>query len=150
MKLPFHLGLRNQRHMVSIFRVNNQHWLALGQAFGKESHRREHILNQWGINGFSPRYQSPEEVHIPFATRHQHILSYQLDTVLQQQLQPGITSTIANRQQLIPGLQHRAHLGQGHAVLPVRQQTHSVSVDDAASSQRAQHATSSSSGAHKS
>ncbi|MBU2707879.1 hypothetical protein KCM76_17930 [Zooshikella marina] len=146
MKLPFHLGLRNQRHMVSIFRVNNQHWLTLGQAFSKESHRREQILSQWGINGFSPRYQSPEKVHVPFTTRHQHILSYQLDTLLQHQLQPGTTSPIANRQQLIPGLQHRAHLGSGHAVLPVRQQTLSSSVNDSASTQRAQHSTSS--GAH--
>lgn len=97
---PFHMGLRGDRHMVSLIRQNDQQQVQLGMAYPEEGNRRHRILEQWGITQRSPRQESPDTVDLPLAQRSQAILFWQVSPGMRQQLATGQG-----------GMLDRAHLG---------------------------------------
>ncbi|GAB2182332.1 hypothetical protein DLREEDagrD3_25550 [Denitratisoma sp. agr-D3] len=110
--LPFHLGLRDDQHMVSVIRQNGQNLLQLGVAYPEESDRRSRILAQWGIDAGSPREECLDTIDMPLAQRCQAILFWQVSSTLRAQLatgQGGMTSSrlIGNQ----AGMLDRSHLG---------------------------------------
>lgn len=110
--LPFHLGLRDDRHMVSVIRQNGQTQVQLGVAYPQEADRRRRILEQWGIAARSPREESLDTVDLPLAQRSQAILFWQVSPSLREQLATGqgrmASSRLAGDQ---AGMLDRAHLG---------------------------------------
>lgn len=110
--LPFHLGLRDDRHMVSVIRQNGQTQVQLGVAYPQEGDRRRRILEQWGLAARSPRAESLDTIDLPLARRSQAILFWQVSPSLQQQLATGQggmpLSRLAGDQ---AGMLDRAHLG---------------------------------------
>lgn len=110
--LPFHMGLRDDRHMVGLIRQNGQSQVQLGVAYPQSGERRLRILEQWGIAQGSPRQESPETVDLPLAQRSQAILFWQVSPGMRQQLATGqggaVGSRLAGNQ---AGMLDRSHLG---------------------------------------
>lgn len=120
MTLPFHLGLRANRHQVSLIQQNGRSRVQLGTAYPDDSNPRRRILMQWGMEGRSPRQSDPDTIDLPLARRAQAILSYQVNPGLRHQLNTGMGSLSNSRHQSQPGLQGRAHLGTHRPLLENR------------------------------
>ena len=119
MSLPFHLGLRDNRHLVSLMRLEGRSREVLGVAYPQDADRRLRILEQWGIDARSPRAESLGTINMPLSPRDQTILSYQLDADRQSALNGGVTPLNQGRRDAQAGVKERIHLGAGHAALPV-------------------------------
>ncbi|MGE5491194.1 MAG: hypothetical protein ACM31P_07950 [Actinomycetota bacterium] len=110
--LPFHMGLRDDRHMVSVIRQNGQSQVQLGVAYPMDGDRRCRIMEQWGIAARSPREESLDTIDLPLAQRSQAILFWQVSPALRGPLATGQGGTAGSR--LIDnqaGMLDRAHLG---------------------------------------
>ena len=116
---PFQLGLRFNRHMVSVIRPPGRSRDLLGVAYPDDANPRLRILAQWGIDARSPRVTDLATVDIPLPRRAQAILSYQLGPDLHQRLDTGMGPLADSRLRNAPGMRERVHLGEHHAVLPV-------------------------------
>lgn len=143
MSLPFHLGLRDNRHLVSLMRLEGRSREVLGVAYPQDADRRLRILEQWGIDARSPRAESLGTINMPLSPRDQTILSYQLDADRQSALNGGVTTLIQSRRAAQAGVKERIHLGAAHAALPVRSHGGPAPTDthgqSATSATRAQH-----------
>ncbi|WP_428243265.1 hypothetical protein [Gynuella sp.] len=109
--MNFHLGLRYNRHQVSLMKQADRSREVLGVAYPEESDRRARILEQWGRSPWSPRHQSAATIDMPLSSRAQAILSYQLAGDVRTRLNGGMEPQIQSRHQLEPGIQQRMHLG---------------------------------------
>ncbi|HEX8963547.1 MAG TPA: hypothetical protein VF801_11140 [Rhodocyclaceae bacterium] len=111
MELPFHLGLRHDRHMVGLIRQNDRSRVQLGTAYPQSSDPRARILAQWGTPAPSPRRNDPETVDMPLPRRAQAALAYQVAPEMRHELATGFGATPASRKEAGAGLLGRAHLG---------------------------------------
>ena len=109
--MAFHLGLRYNRHQVSLMRQPGRSNEVLAVAYPQQSDRRARILEQWGRDPWSPRHHSPASIDMPLSSRAQAILSYQLAGDIRSRLNGGMEPQIQSRHQLEPGIQQRMHLG---------------------------------------
>lgn len=118
--MPIRLGLRHNRHMVSVIKPDGWRHEALGRAYADGANPRLRILEQWGIAARSPRLQetlvAPE---VPLDRRAQAILSYQVDAGLRARLTDRFGTLASSRRDVSPGLRARVQLGAGGAVLSV-------------------------------
>lgn len=120
MPLPFHLGLRDNQHMVTLIKSPDGSGYSLGIAYPEDTHnRRAHIPNQWGVDAQSPRRPVEGTINQPISPRAQAILSYQVghteQAILNRQALPQTQSRLDNQ----AGPKRRMHLGVDHAVIPV-------------------------------
>ncbi|MFL6652837.1 MAG: hypothetical protein ACJ8J7_16305 [Sulfurifustaceae bacterium] len=120
MSLPFHLGLRADRHVLSVIKQNGRTREQLGVAYPQESDPRRRILKQWGIDDASPRRTDPDTIDLPLARRTQTILSYQLNPALRRQLNTGMGSLSGSRRDSQSGLRGRTHLGTSRPLMATR------------------------------
>lgn len=110
MSLPFHLGLRHYRHMVSHLRDTGRVRDRLGVAYPDDHDRRGRVLEQWGIERSSPR-EPPPSATIPVPRRVQAALAPRVAPSVQKQLF-GIPDQAPTRWDARPGLHSRMHLDQ--------------------------------------
>lgn len=120
MPLPFHLGLRNNNHMVTVVRTAEGARPQLGVAYPQDEHRRSHIPNNWGLDGQSPRQSEATTINLPLSPRAQTILSYQLDPAIQNEVNGGLSPMVHSRYDTLPGIKQRIHIGHGHVDMAVR------------------------------
>jgi hypothetical protein len=111
MELPFHLGLRDDRHMVGLIRQNDRTRVQLGTAYPQSGDPRARILAQWGTPSPSPRRNDPETIDMPLHRRAQAALAYQVAPDMRHELTTGFGPTPASRTEGGAGLLGRAHLG---------------------------------------
>ncbi len=113
MSLPFHLGLRHRRHMVSLIRSDSGSRVSdvLGVAYPQDMNPRLRILEQWGMSQASPRRAMQATVDIPLPRRHQVALTSQLNPDIQSSLRGGFTGQPIGRLETMPGVKARMHLG---------------------------------------
>ena len=119
MSLPFHLGLRYNRHMVSLIKLEGRSREVLGSAYPRETNPRAHLLTQWGIDAQSPRRPEEATINEPLSARAQAILSYQLNPTSRATLNGGVTPLTQSRRDDQSGVKQRLHVGAAHAVLHV-------------------------------
>jgi len=74
MPLPFHLGLRNNQHLVSVIKTQEGGRPQLGVAYQQNDRRRAHIPTNWGVPSQSPRQSESTEIHLPLSPRAQALL----------------------------------------------------------------------------
>lgn len=117
MSLPFHLGLRADRHVVSVIKQNGRTRRQLGVAYPLESDPRRRILKQWGIDDASPRRADPDTIDLPLSPRAQAILSYQVNPALRHELNTGMEPLLQSRRDGQPGVHGRTHLGESHSLI---------------------------------
>lgn len=109
---PFHLGLRDDRHMVGVIRQNEQQQVQLGVAYPEDSDRRARVLAQWGIDARSPREERLDSIDQPLAQRSQAILFWQVSSTLRAQLATGQGGMSSSRRiDNQAGMLDRSHLG---------------------------------------
>lgn len=118
MRTPFHLGLRYNRHIVSLMKLNGQAREVLGVAYPEDAGRRRRVLAQWGIDAQSPRRPEPATVNLPLPPRDQTILSYQLDPSIREVLN-GVPPAPWSRRDNEAGVKERMHLGPHRAVMSI-------------------------------
>ena len=112
MSLPFHLGLRNERHMVSVIRQTGRSREQLAAAYAPDGDRRHRILAQWGNDAGSPRdTMAFATVQVPLPRRTQAALSYRIDPFVSQRLASGFYGQPLARRDTQPGMIERMHLG---------------------------------------
>lgn len=131
--MSFHLGLRYNRHQVSLVKVDGRQPEVLGVAYPQEAGRRARILEQWGQSGRSPRHHELATIDMPLPRRAQAILSYQVSPDVRGRLNGGVEPLVQSRRQLQPGPQERMHLGIGGArfdLNPVSRVRSSVAVGE--------------------
>ena len=116
---PFQLGLRHNRHMVSVVKPAGRTREVLGVAYPDDSNPRLRILAQWGIDARSPRIAELATIDIPLPRRAQAILSYQVNPDLRERLNTGMGPPSGSRLHNQPGMRARVHLGETHVALPV-------------------------------
>lgn len=119
MALPFHLGLRDDRHLLGIIRQPGQSREQLGVAYAPDGNLRQRILTQWAIPAISPRAVASNGAEQALPARSQAILSWQVDSSLRQRIASGVPAPILSRLDNQPGMQERIHLGQDRQPLPV-------------------------------
>ena len=121
MTLPFHLGLRDNRHMVSVVKEPGRTREVLGVAYPQQEQvaRRAQILQYWAIDAQSPRDSALNTVNVPLETRAQSALYYQVNDATRALLNGTDMAPTGSRLDDRPGLKSRVHLGPGHASLPV-------------------------------
>lgn len=121
MTLPFHLGLRDNRHMVSLIKEPGRTREVLGVAYpqGGEVERRAQILQYWGIDAQSPRRPALNTVNLPLEARAQTALYYQVNAATRAEINGTTTPLTQSRRDDQPGLKDRIHLGADHVSLPV-------------------------------
>lgn len=120
MPLPFHLGLRDRRHMVSLIRDGAQGRASrnvLGMAYPQDMNPRLRVLEQWGMPDSSPRRSMQATIDQPLPRRHQVALAAQLNPALQSSLHSGFEPQPVGRRETVPGVKGRVHLGPNHAPL---------------------------------
>jgi hypothetical protein len=119
MDLPFHLGLRNDQHLLGIIRQNGHTHVKLGVAYPQDSNPRQQILTNWGRDASSPRQAEAATIDMPLPRRAQAALGYQLNPALRQELASGFGPLAQSRSDVQAGLQGRVHQGQ-HPLLETR------------------------------
>lgn len=119
MTRPFHLGLRHDRHMVSLIKQAGRSRETLGVAYPQDADRRARILAQWGINAQSPRRAELATIDIPLPQRAQAILAYQVNPAVRHQINTGMAPLAQSRRDDLPGIKDRMHLGTHRPVMPV-------------------------------
>lgn len=117
--LPFHLGLRDFRHMVGLIRRDGGErvHIELGVPYSSDLDRRACILEQWGMHDTSPRLDMTGATFQPLPRRYQVALAVQTNPILQQILQGGIESEPLGRREIASGIKARLHLGVGRTPL---------------------------------
>jgi len=118
MSLPFHLGLRYNRHLLSLVKLGDQPRPVLGVAYPEDTDRRARIPIQWGQATQSPRRSEPATIDLPLPQRTQTILSYQVNPQVRAALDGEPGPLVGSRRDLEPGLKQRLHLGPDHPGLP--------------------------------
>lgn len=118
MKLPFHLGLRDKRHTVTVVKLDGRQPPVLGTASPDDETRRAQILTNWGVSAPSPRQTGEATINQPLPVRSQTILSYQVNPAVRATLNGGVTPLVQSRRDNQSGPQQRVHLGTDHAALP--------------------------------
>ncbi len=119
MNLPFHLGLRGDRHLLGVIKQPGMHREQLGVPYPPDGNLRQRILTQWAIPAISPRTVPTNGIDHPLPVRAQAILSWQIDSSLRQRIASGVPAPILSRLDSQPGMQERVHLGQDRQPLPV-------------------------------
>lgn len=119
MGLPFELGLRHGRHMVSVTRgeVEGRQQLVLGKAYRADSSPRLRILEQWGMEQGSPRKPMLETVDEPLSLRHKVAYAAKLSPDIQQALHSGFDGAPVGRREKVKGVKGRLHVGPTHEPL---------------------------------
>ena len=115
----FHLGLRFNRHMVSLVKEPGRSREVLGVAYPDEVDRRAQILQYWAIDAQSPRRTEPNSINVPLETRAGTILYYQVNEATRAEIDGRVTPLTQSRRDEAPGMKERVHLGPNHASLPV-------------------------------
>ncbi len=113
MSLPFHLGLRHRRHMLSLVRsdVGGRMQTVLGVAYPEDMNPRLRILDQWAMEQGSPRRAMQATIDQPLPPRHRVALLAQLNPSIQSAVQSGFDGQPAGRREIVQGVKARVHLG---------------------------------------
>jgi hypothetical protein len=116
-RLPFHLALRDCRHMVSLIRHDGSERapIEIGVPYASDGDRRERILELWGMQQASPRREMQGTIDQALSSRHQIALSLHLDPALQQLLRGGLPPEPEGRRDVASGVKSRLHLGPGRS-----------------------------------
>ena len=115
----FHMGLRDNQHMVTLMKVNGQSREVLGRAYPNDENRRQRILDNWGLSVQSPRIPEPASIDIPLSPRAQTILSYEMAPAVRDQLNGGLPPQTQSRKDEQNGVKDRIHRGPNRPILPV-------------------------------
>ena len=113
-RLPFHLGLRDCRHMISLIRNDGlgRTRVEIGTPYRADMDPRERVLEQWGMQQGSPRRDMSGTLDQPFSSRHQIALSLHLPPQLRDYLRGGFAPQPEGRRDVISGVKARLHLGE--------------------------------------
>jgi hypothetical protein len=116
-RLPFHLALRDCRHMVSLIRWDEigRNRVEIGIPYAVDMDPRQRILELWGMQQGSPRREMSGTLDQPLSRRHQVALSPQLDPWLRQLLRGGLPPEPEGRRDVASGVKSRLHLGVGRS-----------------------------------
>lgn len=117
MSLPFHLGLRYNRHLLSLVKLDDQPREVLGVAYPEDSDRRARIPLQWGNPTPSPRCVEPATIDQPLPLRSRTILYYQVGPEGRAEIDGGITPLAGARRSEHSGVRERLHLGDHRPIL---------------------------------
>lgn len=112
--LPFHMAMRDERHMVSLIRQGDAQGrvrTAIGVPYSGHGNPRERILEQWAMNQCSPRREMSGTVFAPLPPRHQAALQPLLAPFINDLLRGGLEATPQGRRDLAQGVKARLHLG---------------------------------------
>ncbi|WP_115719804.1 hypothetical protein [Gallaecimonas mangrovi] len=117
MGLPFELGQRHYRHMVSIIRgeVGSRQQFELGRPYRPDSSRRQRVLEQWGMEQASPRKTMFGTIDAPLARREKVAYAARLKPEIQQVLGSGFEGSPVDRRQRVNGVKGRLHVGPTHS-----------------------------------
>lgn len=107
MILKLLLGLRDNRHMVDVVKINGETRPVLGVSHPQEQDRRANVLRQWGISAESPRREPPATIDEPLPQRSQTILSYQVEPPVRQRVNGGLDALADSRQRNGSGTKER-------------------------------------------
>lgn len=107
MILKLLLGLRDNRHMVDVVKVNGETRPVLGVSHPQDEDKRANILRQWGMPAESPRREPPATIDQPLPQRSQTILSYQVGPQVRQRVNGGLDALADSRQRNGPGTKER-------------------------------------------
>lgn len=120
MDLPFHLGLRGDRHLLGVVRHPGTQREQLAMPYAPhEEDRRQRILSQWAIPALSPRVMAHNGTNQPLPPRAQAIRSWEVENSVRQRIASGVPAPVMSRKDNQAGLQSRLHLGPDRASLPV-------------------------------
>ena len=107
MILKLLLGLRDNRHMVDVVKVNGETRPVLGVSHPQEGDKRANIVRQWGMSAESPRREPPATIDQPLPQRSQAILSYQVGPQVRQRINGGLDALPDSRQRSGTGTKER-------------------------------------------
>lgn len=111
MILKLLLGLRDNRHMVDVVKINGETRPVLGVSHPQEEDKRANVLRQWGMPAESPRREPLATIDQPLPQRSQTILSYQVGPQVRQRVNGGIDALADSRQRNSSGVKERVRLG---------------------------------------
>lgn len=113
-RLPFHLGMRDCRHVISLIRNDGlgRTRVEIGTPYAADMNPRDRVLDQWGMQQASPRRDMAGAIDQPFSRRHQVALSAQLPTELRAFLRGGFPPQPEGRRDVASGVKARQHLGE--------------------------------------
>ena len=89
MPLPFHLGLRYNRHLLTLVKLGDRPGRVLGVGYPEDADRRARIPLQWGEASQSPRHSEPATIDLPLPLRTRTILSYEVNERVRAELDSG-------------------------------------------------------------
>lgn len=119
MSLPFHLGLRYNRHLLTLVKLGDRPGRVLGVGHPEDDDRRARIPLQWGQATQSPRRTEPATVDLPLPLRTRTILSYEVNERVRAELDSGVEPQVQSRRDTEAGPKQHLHRGTDHAGLPV-------------------------------
>lgn len=116
MGLPFELGLRHCRHMVSLIRgeADSRQQYLIGRPYRPDASRRQRVLEMWGMEQASPRKPMFGTIDAPLSPREKVAYAARLHPDIQQVLSSGFEGAPVGRRERVDGVKGRLHVGPSH------------------------------------